>query len=191
MRHEYFKYFNTSACLALLCSDAGPLAFSFGVTGLAFCSVCRTCPWKRLWEGGSLWFMRTWPGMVCLWKNSALLLSESSRRKWWIWGIGRTGQLLALWSLLALHSHAVEVPSLHSSCRGHAGWLSAWSLVKRGSLLSSESYTVLSGVSALDTARKEEENSMNLNLHACQPLTQSLTIGIYDCWSCVDHKKAL
>lgn len=28
-----------------------------------------------------------------------LLLSESSRRKWWIWGIGRTGHLLALWSL--------------------------------------------------------------------------------------------
>lgn len=101
-----------------------------------------------------------------------LLLSESSRRKWWIWGIGRTGHLLALWSLLALQSHAVEVPSLHPSCRGHAGWLSAWSLVQRGSLLSSESYMVVSGVSMLETARKEEENNMNLNLHACQPLTQ-------------------
>lgn len=154
--------------------DAGPRALSVGVTGLAFCSVCRMCPWRRLWEGGSFWFMRTWPGMAFLWKNPALLLSESSRRKWWIWGIGRTGHLLALGSLLALQSHVVEVPSLHPSCRRHAGWLSAWSLVQRGSLLSSESYVVVSGVSVLETARKAEENNMNLNLQ-CLPTTNPIT----------------
>lgn len=97
-RHECFY---TSACLPFSLFfkpllETGPLAFSVGLTGLAFCSVCRTRPWSRLWEGSSFWFMRTWPGMGFLWKNLVLLLSESSRRKWWISGIRRTGHLLVL-----------------------------------------------------------------------------------------------
>ena len=93
-------FFYPSACLELsliFCKsllDTGPLPPLLG-GWVGLCSACRAHPWRRLGEGSSFWFMRTWPGMV-LWKNSALSLSESSRRKWLIPGIRRTGHLLAL-----------------------------------------------------------------------------------------------
>lgn len=104
LRSTRFEHFYTPACSALSLSlffsnlswTQGPLNSLLGCLGWNFCSACRARPWSTLWEVSSLWFMKMWPEMVLLWKNSALLLSESSRRKWLISRIKRTGHFLAL-----------------------------------------------------------------------------------------------
>lgn len=145
----------------------GPIAFSFGVPRLVICWGCRASPWSRLWEGSSFWFMRTWPGMELLCKNSALLLSESSRRKWWIAGIRRIGHLSgsstpcsgSAKSLLP----AVDMPS----------WLSAWSLTEEEApCFKLRVIQLFLGSGCWKLTGKEWENNTNLNFHDCHPLTQ-------------------